>query len=339
MRKSALTRRKRNISVRSQKDQSFLRKVWNILFFAILVCVIGGTLWLGKEIFSSLQQASWKDQQQFNLLVFIPQGQDSQEQEMYFFSIGKGDRDSFIIRIPQDQPLSAWKQYGQFRSSALLSLYTMNDHPESYLTSQLAWQMGLVEHAVVHESSPYSTVISDRKTLLQYFSPTTWWERRAQISLTTQYKIWKALRAKRDNEVINASNTVSEFLAKSNESQLSKLSFLSQTVSPRQGTSVAIVNMTEINGLGNSIAETFSTLGFRVVHVSSEGLVENQHSRIIISDQSELLSEELGYIANFFPEPPQIEIDPQITAKYRTNFVVFFEKDFRGFVSGWDISP
>ena len=339
MRKSALTRRKKRIASRAHTESSFFKKIGSTVFFLLLVSVTAVLLWLGKEVWTSLRTQSWTSQEKFNLLILAPQQANALESDMYMLSLTTQDANNFVAKVPANLPLSAWKQYGKFRSSAVPRLYEMNQLPRTYLTSQLAWQTGFIEQAVVELSEPLTDSLEDKSSLLTFFGPSTWWERRSQLSLRTQYKIWRSLQSKRDNQIVNVSNDIAKYLEHFPNSYISDLKFLSQTVSVQQGTSVAIVNMTEVNGVGNFIAEILTLLGFRVVHVSSESFEDTQHSRIIVANEQEAASPELLHISAFFPEAPLIVVDSQIASKYRTNYVMVLGEDFREFITGWDLSP
>lgn len=335
MRKSARTRRRRKSRKfsghRSTKISPWV-KLRTLLSLAVAVFLFSTILWLGWEVTRSIYSgARWASQDRFNFFLFTPQEQLSSDQNVFFVSISSKE-DIFVVQLPADQSLPVWQQFGRFRIGAIPEVYRLSSLPETYFTSQMAWQTGLVAQTVLKADETIDYPLTTKAGLIRFFAPTSWWSRRRQVSLSTQIKIWRRLQTLRSSQVHNMSAEMVEFLGKDNDQKnIAELNFLSNVSNTRTGKSVAVVNVTAVNGLGNTLANILTVAGFRVAHVSSDNITNPSSSKIYYSSVDKVSLQDLHALANFFPNPPEMIEDDQVTQRYRTSLVVVFGKDFEDF--------
>ncbi len=340
MRKSALVFRRKTFDSPSSTSSSFFTNFLKYIFLALIVGICAVLIWLGWQVWlSEYRTTTWeKEFDRFNLLILIPDSKEALNKKVYFVSIGGKEEDSYVAELPAEHELQAWNNYGRFRITALPQLYALNGHPDQFFISQLAVQTGLIADVELKEDAATEYSITDHRGLTRFFSPFTWWSRRNTLALSSQVRIWRSLEALRNDQVVNVSEQLEKALTQSDtQANMSQLNFLQNTVTAKQGESVAVVNLTGINGLGGYMAEVLGAQGFRVVHVSSDGFERNKKSEIIVPTHMSLDSRERFYLSHLFPEVPPNVVDKTFTDKYRTEYVVVFGEDFNKFISEWQV--
>lgn len=291
-------------SVRKLHQQNTSHRTFplkKLLLIAIFACVVVA----GWKLVKALTPSDWDTHHRLNMIIY------------------SGDQ-AFFLTLGGDQRELVWQ-------SLPTQAVVANPQPttEAMAVSKLQWayQLGIIPDYFL--TIPSSSEITTKTQLLsilasQFIQPSA---DNFQIWIRDRVKIWWYIFSLRPGQAQFSpiqsaeSKTVSEF---SSVIQ----SYLLDIVIKQRGTSVAVINTTEVSGLAAQTSQILTQIGYSVVRVDSE-MQGEEVSKVFSLSTTPPNVAELKQLLLFTPtHTHQVQPDASVFQRYRSDILLVLGKDF-----------
>jgi hypothetical protein len=339
---------RRRVPVPNERSsQGLLSRLHPRLLTAVVILATS----IGIGFFLLKERATWNGNDQVGFVVVF--GNDAEVSRPLALVVVKGTaHTATVMALPNTLEIETLRGYGNYKSSSLYGLSSLEKLPTSFVTQTLAMQFGINLTDVIWVPGKDMTLSSQR--LAGAFFSGILLRNHSTFSLIDRFRLWRffsSLRPDQFSSIDIASSSVflppaqpttpgqavaDPTLLQLDPVKLDPLVFqlFSDDALRKENAAVAIVNTTGELRLGTRVARALSNMGVNVISVTStnDGLATTQ---LLTADVVGTQTRAAKLIQRLLLLPnANLKTDAARTLEFRSDLVLMLGKDIATMYSG-----
>lgn len=314
----------------SRSVSQSLSGFWKKVIRLVITSVIGIFLFLVVVFLFLTQQTDWDKKNHLTLLLIDRSHADSLQYPLHLLTISENDQDVAVLSLPPTLQMRALRQYGEFSSDSLYSLYQQEQLSDRYVAGTLTYNLGVV----VDQSMFVDQPITSAQELQHVFFSSLFHLNRGEMRWGDRLHIWTLLA--RYGQVTDIASKYDIFLSDGSSKTRLRPDAMDTVVNryfrrpqfTKSNWTIAVINLTEESGVATFWGKRMKQAGFQLITVDSLPSEDATRKSIIYLSQKAFDDAMVvKTLQSLFPVELEFQVNQQITQRFRSDVVVYLLED------------
>jgi hypothetical protein len=280
--------------------------------FAVLLLLLVA---VGVGMLFAFSRTTWDGKTPKNIVI-VPANIDGTYQKIYLTHIDPGQNHIDVVSFPADQQVKVVGGYGQYPLRSLYPLLTAEKKSRQFVIASYSQALEKVVDDVWVTNDPQ--FFQSQLNVSELLRQLVLFKIQGDFTLADRISLYKfSLGLRQDQVTFTAVQNAEEWVHISAE-----IEFPSQAAD----CSVAIINTTDIVGIGSQFGKILEKSGFAVVRVADANGVVEKTTLLTDTDSSTCLDVQ-SHILHSLPLATKNQFDSQAFQKYRGHVVLILGQD------------
>jgi hypothetical protein len=285
------------------------------LFTVLLLLLVA----VGVGVLFAFSRTTWDGKTPFNIVI-VPSNIDGTYQKIYFAHIDPSQHNINMVSFPAEHEVKVVGGYGQYPLRSLYPLLTTEKKNQQFMLASYSHglEKTIDEVWVTNDQQFFGSQLN----VSELFRQLVFFKIKSKLTVADRISLYRFLLGLRQDQVT--------FSAVQTDDEWTKVSAKLQFPAQAADCSVAIINTTDIAGIGSQFGKILEKSGLAVVRVADANGSVDKTTLLTDgggADKDSLCADLENHILHTLPIEAKQQFDSQAFQKYRGHLVLILGQD------------